>query len=74
MQQDRTRDKMLRELARKNSLLGATQIGHLSAKQMRIDEERRQATSDMVAGWLGEKPAGASKQTTNPMATFAMCA
>jgi len=65
---------MLRELARANLKLGAIQIGQLSAKQIRIDEERRQATADMVAGWLGEKPAGASKQTTNPMATFAMCA
>jgi hypothetical protein len=65
---------MLRELARKNLKLGAIQIGQLSAKQMRIDEERRQAMADMVAGWLGEKPAGASKQAPDPVATFAYVA
>jgi hypothetical protein len=64
---------MLRTLARKNLKLGAIQIGQLSAKQMHIDEARRQATADIVAGWLGEKPSGVSKQTINPMATFATC-
>ena len=72
-ERDRTREKMLRTLAQKNLKLGAVQIGHLSAKQMHIDEERRQATSDIVSSWLGEKSAGASKQTINPMATFATC-
>ena len=65
---------MLRELARANLKLGAVQIGHLSAKQLRLDQAQWQATSDIVSSWLGEGPAGASKQTTNPMATFAMCA
>jgi hypothetical protein len=69
-ERDRGRDGMLRELARKNLKLGAVQIGHLSAKQLRLDQAQWQATSDIVAGWLGEKPA-APKQTPDPMATFA---
>lgn len=70
-ERDRARDKMLRELGRKNLKLGAVQIGHLSAKQLKLDQAQWQATSDIVSSWLGEKPAGASKQTTNPMAMFA---
>jgi hypothetical protein len=62
---------MLRELARKNLKLDAIQIGHLNAKQLRLDQAQWQATSDIVAGWLGEKPAGALKQTINPMAMYA---
>jgi hypothetical protein len=63
-ERDRARDKMLRTLA-------AVQIGHLNAKQLRLDQVQWQATADLVAGWLGEKPALASKQTINPMAMYA---
>lgn len=71
MEPYRTRDTMLRELARKNLLLGAVQVGRLSAAQLKIDQAQWAETAAMVAGWLGEKPAGASKQTTNPMTMFA---
>ena len=70
-ERDRARDKMLRTLARENLKLGAVQIGQLSAKQLRLDQAQWQATSDMVAGWLGDKPAGALKQTPSVMAMYA---
>lgn len=63
---DRTRDKMLRELARKNLLLGAVQVGQLSKKQLAIDR----------ALWAARdgKPAEDSKETPSTMATWASIA
>ena len=70
-ERDRARDKMLRELARKNLKLGAVQIGHLSAKQLRLDQAQWQATSEMVAGWLGDKMVDDQKQAPSVMAMYA---
>jgi len=70
-ERDRTRDKMLRELARKNLKLGAIQIGQLSAKQLKVDQAQWQATADMVARWTDGKPVEAPKQTPSAMAMWA---